>query len=156
MEFASSLQGLQTALDSAESARDQAIQNHFSTTEGVRRLRAQSQQLLAYRLEYQQRWTTQFKQLAAIEVVTSYQRFVARLDQAIDQLHQQTLHAEQEEVQARELLISHETRVASVRKLIDRRRQAQVHKLGRQDQRQTDDTAAVMAQRAPRVWMNNS
>ena len=156
MDFESSLLGLQTVLDHAAFERDQAAAALFRAAEGVRRLRTQSQQLFTYRDEYQQRWTTQFKLLAAIEVVTSYQQFVARLDQAIDHLHQQTLHAEQEQVRARELLISRETRVASVRKLIQRRLQAQVHKRGRHDQRQTDDTAAVMAQRAPRVSMNNS
>ena len=149
MEFVSSLQGLQTVVDHAAFERDQAMTALFRATEGARRLRTQSQQLLAYRDEYQQRWTAQFRQLAAIEVVTSYQQFVARLDQALEQLCRQTMDAEREEVLARGLLIERETRVASVRKLIERRLHAHAQKLGRQDQRQSDDTATVMAQRAP-------
>ena len=155
MANAPSIRGLQTVAERAELERDQAMAALFRVTEAVRRLHAQTEQLLAYRTEYQQRWTTQFRQLAAIEVVTSYQQFVVRLEQALEQLRQQTVQAEQDEVCARALLISHETHVASVRKLIERRVAEHARNVDRVEQRQTDETAAVMTRRAPRALMNN-
>lgn len=140
-----SLQALQTVLEHAAVERDRAVSELFSALENGRRLRSQADQLLIYRDDYQQRWTTQFRHHAAIEVVTSYQQFVERLEQALEQLRLQVERAGHEETRARDQLTAREIRVASVRKLIERRMVEHAQRQTRRDQRQTDENAAHAA-----------
>ena len=145
MTAPNTLQGLQTVLDRAIAERDEATANLYLCLENSRRLLSQRDQLTTYRDEYQQRWTLQFRQAAAIEVVQSYQSFMTRLEQALTQLHLQAEAADVQSQQARALLLERETRVASVRKLMSRRVAEHERHEAARDQRHTDEAAAIAA-----------
>lgn len=134
---------LATLLEQAVAERDEATAQLYLLIEQSRRVQAQREQLMAYREEYHARWTAQFRQSAAIEVVHSYQSFVDRLNHAIAQLDGQLAHAEAMAQAARERLVALETRVASVRKLLERRAEEQARVLARRDQKRTDEAAAL-------------
>jgi flagellar protein FliJ len=138
-----SLQALQTVLDHAVAERDQATAHMYLSLETTRRLQSQMDQLHSYREQYRQRWGAQFRQAAAIEVVQSYQAFVTRLDHALEQLMQQLTLAQSQAQQARELLVTREQRVASVRKLLERRLLEQSRSAAAREQKHSDDRAAV-------------
>ena len=137
------MQALQTVLDHAIAQRDEATAQMYLLLEGARRLNSQMEQLHSYREEYRARWTNQFRQSAAIEVVQSYQSFVTRLDHALEQLQLQRADADTKAEQARELLVARETRVASVRKLLARRLTEQARSAASREQKHSDERAAV-------------
>ena len=137
------MQALQTVLDHAVAERDAATAQMYLLLEGTRRLNSQMEQLHSYREEYRARWTNQFRQSAAIEVVQSYQSFVARLDHALEQLQLQRAEADAKSQQARELLVVRETRVASVRKLLARRLAEQARCIASGEQKHSDERAAI-------------
>ena len=134
-------QALNTLLEIAERERDQAA---AALAQVERQLRAQQQQwdqLQAYQADYLKRAPAHGGRSAPIEVLRCHQGFMGRLDQAIT--HQQrVLNAAQAEVQLRrQTLLQRETRLASVRKLMQRRATAATHAADRADQRQTDEAA---------------
>ena len=143
MNTQASLSALQTVLDHAVAARDEATAHLYLCLEQTRRLQAQVEQLHSYREQYRQRWSAQFRQAAAIEVVQSYQSFVARLDHALETLAQQQQLAQAQAQPARELLLARETRVASVRKLLGRRLDERQRSEASREQRHSDERAAV-------------
>ncbi|MBI5258710.1 MAG: flagellar export protein FliJ [Burkholderiales bacterium] len=132
---------LTTLLQQAEADRDaaQAVLRHCEAV--AAQAQAQAEQLSAYRSQYQQRWTTQFRQSGAIELVQCYQGFAQRLEQAITQQTHTTTQAQSRLEQARAQLIAREQRVAAVRKLIERRQAEQNRVAERRDQRNTDEAA---------------
>lgn len=134
---------LQTLLDHATAERDEATAQLYLLLEQARRVQAQREQLLAYRDEYQARWTAQFRRSAAIEVVQSYQSFVERLAHAIQQLDQQNAQADAKCHDARALLLARETRVAAVRKLLERRADDQQRAAQQREQKTTDEIASL-------------
>lgn len=134
---------LATLLEHATAARDEATAQLYLMLEQVRRFSTQRDQLLAYRREYEARWSAQFRDKAAIEVVHSYRSFIERLNQALEQLDRQTRQAEQQAQEARERLVERETRVASVKKLIERRVGERQRTLAIRDQKAADEIAAL-------------
>jgi flagellar FliJ protein len=136
-----SLDSLNTLLEHAQSERDQALAA-LREAEG-RALAAQQQheQLLNYRGDYQKRWSQQFAASAAIEILHCYQSFHDRLDQAITQQSFATSQCSSAVERARQLLLERELRVASVRKLMERRGQALQLQAERRDQKTTDEAA---------------
>lgn len=139
---------LATVLEQAEAERDLARSALQRAEEQARRAKAQAEQLLRYRGEYQQRWTTQFSREGAAEIVHCYQNFMGRLEDAVTQQHQQAdvAHAHLDALRSR--LAAAELRVASVKKLIQRRQAEAMKVLARRDQRQTDETAQQLHWRA--------
>jgi flagellar FliJ protein len=105
----------------------------------------QAEQLLAYRREYEQRWSTQFKTEGRIELLHCYRGFMERLTQAVEQQQRVAQQASAEVDRARTVLCEHELRVASVRKLIERRRQELRLSAERIEQKQTDEMGSRMA-----------
>lgn len=144
------LQPLQTLLDHATAERDQATAQLYLLVEQTRRLQAQREQLASYRSDYLARWTAQFRQTAAIEVVQSYQGFVDRLNAALGQLQGQIEFAEGQTQRAREALVHKETRVAAVRQLIERRMDERHRALALREQKSSDELATAAAWRAAR------
>lgn len=134
---------LQTLLDHATAERDEATAQLYLMLEQTRRVQSQREQLVAYRDEYQARWTAQFRRSAAIEVLQSYQSFVERLAHAIQQLEHQAQHAEAQCQTARTQLLALETRVASVRKLLERRATEQQRVAQAREQKTTDEIASL-------------
>jgi len=142
------MHALNTLLERAASERDQALAALRQADDLAGRQQAQHAQLAAYRVEYQQRWAVQFRQGGAIEIMHCYQSFMQRLDEAMAQQQRQVETAAGAAQQARETLLARETRVASVRKLIERRTAEHQHATDRREQRQTDESAQQASWRA--------
>lgn len=145
------MHALHTVLDRAMIERDEATAALYLALETTRRLQSQRQQLVTYRTEYQARWTQQFQQLAAIEVVHSYQSFVDRLDHALEQLRSQLDSAETAAEEARQILLARETRLAAVRKVAAKRSGDAALHTARREQRHGDDMATMAAWHAAPV-----
>jgi flagellar FliJ protein len=135
------LQPLMTLLTQCERERDElavacqrAVMSHRSAT-------AQAEQLVVYRGEYEQRWTTQFKTDGRMELVNCYRGFMDRLTQAVEQQQRVVAHALAALDQARLKLRDGEIRVASVRKLIERRQAEARLSADRREQKNTDEFA---------------
>lgn len=148
-----SMATLQLLLDRATQERDRLAGELRRGEEVALRARRQGEQLAAYRGEYLQRWGGQFGRGGAIELMHCYQSFMQRLDEALDQQQRQIDAAERAVAAMRQVLVQAEVRVASVKKLIERR-QADVMKAHeRRDQRQTDETAQQLTRHRQRGGM---
>ena len=132
---------LNLLLEQAEGARD-AQQTVLRNCEAVAaHAQAQAEQLVAYRGQYQQRWSTHFRQAGAIELLQCVQGFSQRLEQAIAHQQQAAAQAQARVAQSRADLVACEQRVAAVRKLMERRQAEQRRVAERRDQRSTDEAA---------------
>jgi flagellar FliJ protein len=133
---------LHTVLEHAERQRDDAL-TALREAEGViQRLQVQADQLQAYRAETEQRHPAQGGRTATIELLRYHQGFVQRLEQAIAQQQAQMIQAQSRATARRAQLLALETRVASVRKLIERRGTQQRQREAAQEQRRMDDAAS--------------
>ncbi|MBX3642870.1 MAG: flagellar export protein FliJ [Rubrivivax sp.] len=127
----------QQLCDTAQGALRQA-------DDAARRARDQHQQLLAYRGEYEARWSAQFHQGGTMDILQHYRSFMQRLEQAIAMQARQAALAEQQQAQARHALLECERRLASVRKLIERRGAELAQAGRRREQKHTDEQAQRM------------
>lgn len=132
-------------LQQAEGERDAARAGMQRADEAARRARSQLDQLLTYRRDYEQRWTREFTQRSSIEIVRYYQGFMQRLTQAIEQQQHAAVHAGDQAQAARDALRERELRVASIRKLIERRERELQLAAARREQRGIDELAALAA-----------
>jgi flagellar FliJ protein len=139
------MQPLMALLAQTERERDAALADLQRAAQAQLAAAAQAEQLLTYRREYEQRWGAQFRNEGRMELVNCYRGFVDRLSQAVDQQQRITLHASAQHDRARDVLREHEMRVASVRKLIERRAGELRLSADRQEQKQTDEFGARMA-----------
>lgn len=139
------LDPLMALLGQAERERDDALAAMQAAMQGHLAAQNQAEQLVTYRGEYEARYRDQFSRQSAIEILQCYQGFSARLGQAIDQQQQVTAHAAMRLEKARAALLDQEMRVASVRKLIERRVTELRVAADRRDQKQTDEFAARAA-----------
>jgi flagellar FliJ protein len=138
------MQSLQVLLQREQQHCDQAQSALRRTEDMARSAREQREQLIAYRSEYQSRWTAQFNQGGTMDILLCYRSFMQRLDQAVSLQTRQAELADMHLVQARHELMESERRLASVRKLIERRA-AEIAHAGRQrEQKQTDEQAQRM------------
>lgn len=142
------LDTLNLLLDRAIGDRDQAHTVLQRAEEAQRRQQLQAEQLAGYRSEYLARWSSAFNRPAAVEIVQCYRSFMERLDEALTQQQRQSAAADAAAQGARVVLVQCETRVASVRKLIERRQCEHQRVLDRRDQRQTDEAAQQAVWRA--------
>lgn len=140
-----STQALNILLERAEAERDDALAKLQELQRQAEAARAQAEQLGQYRSDYQQRWTQQFARQTTIDIVGHYQNFGQRLDQAITQQGAVSQFAQQRVERAREALRDLELRVASVRKLIERRQVEMCRSAQRREQKATDEQAARAA-----------
>lgn len=140
-----SLDPLMALLGQAERERDEALAAMQRAVEAHLAAQLQADQLVAYRSEYEARFREQFSRKSTIDILQCYQGFSARLGQAIDQQQQVTAHAALKLEQSRESLRDQELRVASVRKLLERRLQELRMAADRRDQKQTDEFASRAA-----------
>jgi flagellar protein FliJ len=141
----SALQPLLALLALAERERDVSLAAHQRASRVVMQAANQAEQLVGFRSEYEQRWTTQFRTEGAMPVVHCYQGFMNRLGQAVT--HQDTVidRAKQQLAVAEQVLRQHELRVASVRKLVERRQHELRLSAERRDQKSTDEFASRAA-----------
>jgi flagellar FliJ protein len=131
---------LTTLLDQAESQRNIALAAFSHARARRDEARTQARELEAYRDDYTARWNGQFQRTgAALEVVRSYHQFAGRLELAITQQTHALTVCEQALARANDVLAAHELRVASVRKLIERRAHEARATLAQREQRASDD-----------------
>lgn len=133
---------LTTLLEQAEADRDAALQVLRQCEAAAASAAAQAEQLLAYRGQYQQRWSTQFRHTGTVELLQCYQGFGQRLEVAINHQAQVQAQTQARAENARRELLAREQRVAAVRKLIERRQAEQLRVAERREQRATDEAAA--------------
>lgn len=132
---------LHTLLEHAERQRDEALSATLGAEDQLRRLEQQQVQLEAYRDDYRLRHPALGGRSASIELLRYHEGFMQRLEQALQQQQGQVQQAQTRCTLLRQALVAEETRVASVRKLLERRGAQARHLAARQDQRRSDETA---------------
>jgi flagellar protein FliJ len=134
-------QALIAVEDMAERERDQAAAALAQAELQLQAQRQQWQQLQTYHADYQRRSPALGGNAAPIDVLRGHQSFMQRLDMAL--AHQQrVLHAAEGEAQLRrQQLLLRETKLAAVRKLLQRRHQTARQAEDRAEQRRTDEAA---------------
>ncbi len=137
-----SLQPLLTLLAHVERERDAAMAEAKRVEMDRHAAQRQTERLQSYRREYEQRWGSQFGQSGGIDIVQCYHGFMTRLGQAIDAQERVTLQAAQRLEFAQASWLEHEMRVASVRKLIERRGRELRGAADLSEQKQLDEHAA--------------
>lgn len=143
-------QALNTLLELAERQRDAALAALLQAEQAVQRLEQQAQQLRSYRDDYEDRHPARGGRSTTIALLRAHQGFMLRLDQAMQQQQNQLQHAGQRCTQLRSALTAQELRVASVKKLLERRSaQTRQHET-RRDQRHSDEAAMQQHQRQRR------
>jgi len=140
---------LAVLLERAEAERDDALRQMRDAQQHLEAARAQQHQLVQYRDEYTQRWTKSFARPTTVSILGCYQNFGQRLDEAIEQQAGISHQAERRVELSRKLLLEREMRVASVRKLLERRRSDINRRTERQEQKATDEQAARAALNRP-------
>ena len=139
------LQPLITLLGHAERERDERAAACQHAARARQTAAAQAEQLLGYRRDYEQRWSAQFRTDGRMELVHCYRGFMERLTQAVDQQQRSADAAIASFNEALVRLREAETRVAAVRKLIERRCNEARLSGERLDQKATDEFAARAA-----------
>ena len=137
-----------TLLERCEAERDSALARQARAEQLARQIQAQQDHLDAWRQGCRDHWQSQFRQSAQMEIVHSYQAYMGRLEQALQQLQARRDQNHLEMEHARLLVLSCEKRAASVRKLLERRLQEQQQLAQRRQQRDSDEQAAAMHRRA--------
>jgi flagellar protein FliJ len=135
------METLHTLLDQAEQQRNIALAAFNQSRARRDEARAQARDLETYRDDYSARWNGQFQRGAALEVLRSYHQFAARLELAISQQAHALTVCEQALARANDVLAAHELRVASVRKLIERRHHELRQGALQREQRASDEQA---------------
>jgi flagellar FliJ protein len=141
----SALQPLMTLLGQVERERDDLAAACQRAAAVHRSALEQAEQLRSYRTEYQTRWSEQFRTDGRIELVHCYRGFMERLTMAVDHQHQSALDAS-DRLEATQLALRDgEIRVASVRKLIERRLAEARIASDRREQKASDEFASRAA-----------
>ncbi len=136
------LQPLLALLALAEGERDTSLAECRRAAQAAEMAARQADQLVGYRSDYEQRWSTQFRTEGTMPVVHCYQGFMTRLGQAVSHQDQVIRRTAEQLAAAERVLRDHELRVASVRKLIERRQLELRLGVERRDQKSTDEFAA--------------
>jgi flagellar FliJ protein len=132
---------LHTLLERDERQRDEAVSLLQDCQRHAAQAEEQVQGLITYRVDYHQRWQQQFAQGTSMDILRCYQGFVERLEQAIAAQRAAVDQAQKRVEGARTVLRQREIKLATVRRLIERRDQAQALVDQRRDQKTTDEAA---------------
>jgi flagellar FliJ protein len=144
------LQPLLSLLEQARAERDQALAEQQRRANALRSAEAQAAQLAGYRDEYARRFGNTFHRSGALELMQCYQGFMARLDDAAAQQRRNTELARSAADAAQAQLLAAELRVASVDKLVERRRAEATLAQQRREQKAGDEFASRM------TWQRNA
>lgn len=139
------LRSLQLLLTQAEAQRDEALAEQMKLEVARRASVAQAEQLVAYRREYEQRWSAEFCREGKIELVRCYQGFIVRLTQAVEQQERIAAHAVVQVERAAAIVRGHDVRAAALKKLVERRAQEGRRVAAGLEQKQSDEHAARAA-----------
>lgn len=135
-------QPLLSLLAHAERERNGAMSEAKRVEMEHRNTLRQAEQLLAYRSDYEQRWSARFSHSGGIDIVHCYQGFMVRLGLAIEAQLRVTQMAAHRLEHAQAEWQQQEIRVASIRKLIERRAIEARSADGRREQKQLDEHSA--------------
>jgi flagellar FliJ protein len=150
------MQSLLLLLQREQQQRDQAQSALRQAEDAARRAAEQYDQLQAYRSDYEARWAAQFNQGGTMQIVLCYRSFMLRLDQALAMQSRQAELADGALDRARGALLDSERRVASVRKLLDRRLDEQAQASRKREQKHTDELAQRMRWRSAQADGTNA
>lgn len=146
----SSLKAFEVAVELAERRRDAARQALKNVQDARHAAQAQLEQLTGYAAETQSRWGMKADSAMQPEVMYHHYQFMGRLDHAIG-LQTGVVSGQDVRVdQARQALLEAELRLASLRKVLERRRAEMALQQQRREQKQTDERAALRAGRGAR------
>lgn len=112
-------------------------------------IQRQTEELQAYRQQYQDHWHLQFRQGATPALMQCYRQFEERLAVALAQQHHTLRHVQGLLDQGRQRRVQQDVRVASIERLLERRRQSVLAADAKAQQR-SDDEWAQRAHRALR------
>ncbi|MBH9552744.1 flagellar export protein FliJ [Inhella gelatinilytica] len=129
-------------LEHAERERDAALAAHGEAQAALARAQSQADDLVQYRASYQQRWIGEAQNGVGIETFQCVHSFAERLSQALGQQGQLIQVLESRWNATRDALQQRELRVASLKKLIERRQSEALQIAQRQDQKLNDEWAA--------------
>jgi flagellar protein FliJ len=139
------LQPLFVLLEQAEGHRDEALARQARAEKALIAAHAQQTQLHDYRTEYENRWGAQFRTGVTMTLMQCYQDFVGRLHGAVDLQGQQVQRLTHEFERMRNETLAAELRVASVKKLIERRETTMARQAERRDQKSQDEMSSRAA-----------
>ena len=139
------LQTLCLLLARAEQQRNEALAEQFTLEAGRRAADTQAEQLVAYRREYEARWSAEFCREGKIELVRCYQGFMARLSQAVEQQQRVARQAALEAERAAALVQGHDVRAAALARLIERRLREGRRHAAQLEQKESDESASRAA-----------
>jgi flagellar protein FliJ len=139
------LKPLALLLAQAERQRYEALAEQLKAETARRAAEAQAEQLVAYRREYEARWSAEFCREGKIELVRCYQGFVARLTRAVEQQQRAAAHATTQAERAEAIVRGHEVRAAGLKKLVERRLRQSELADARLEQKDSDDRAVRAA-----------
>lgn len=141
---------LQVLLEREEAARDQAAAELGRAREQQRQAEARSGMLDDYRRDYVARWSGQFQREASTpQLLQHYHSFMSRLDDALAQQRLFVGRSQAAVQRCRAVLVQAETRVAAVRKLIERRVAEHERQQNRREQKLNDEFAQRVG------WLNS-
>jgi flagellar protein FliJ len=139
---------LTTMLELAERQRDTARAALMQAEGASNRALAQLDQLVAYQADYRARAPGTAGLAAPIELLRCHQGFMGRLDQAMVQQREAVKTSHGELLRRRQQLQQAELKVASVRKLIERRQSERERVEARREQNHSDEAALQRHRRA--------
>ncbi|HSV71062.1 MAG TPA: flagellar export protein FliJ [Methylibium sp.] len=139
------LQPLASLLEQTRAERDLAFGDHLRLRRAAEAAQAQAEQLAGYRGDYARRFGGSFQRSGALELMQCYQGFMTRLDDAVAQQQRTVAQAAERADAARATLLAAELRVASVEKLVERRRAEASLAQQRREQKAGDELAARMS-----------
>jgi flagellar FliJ protein len=139
------VQPLNTLLDHAERERDEALARQQRAEVAMRGAENQVHQLLAYRGDCERRWSESSRAGTTPTMMHCHQTFIGRLQTAVEMQGEVVKRAQAEVQRGRERLLALELRVASVRKLIERREAALAQQAVRSEQKMFDEIASRAA-----------
>lgn len=144
----SSLNALTVAVEAASRKRDEARRALQDTQAAQQAAQAQLEQLEGYARETEARWGVKADTAMKPEVMYHHYQFMNRLGHAAGiQTGVVGDHAHRVEA-ARQALLQAELRLASLRKVVDKRRQELELAQMRREQKQTDERAALQYRNA--------
>ncbi|MDQ5898389.1 MAG: flagellar protein FliJ [Pseudomonadota bacterium] len=138
-------QSLATLLEHAERQRDVALAQQRRADAQLDAAVRQHEQLSTYSRDHQSRWHTAMRQSVTMPLVQCNLAFTDRLHQAVSIQSEQVDRARQALMRRKTETLEAERKVASINKLIERRRQTLQQHQARQEQRQIDERASRMA-----------
>lgn len=137
----SDLGSLLIVLERERARRDASMLALRAAEQRLAQMRAQGRTLQSYRDDTEGRWGTPVGRVTSKPQLQTAHSFLQRLDSALLQHEQEHQHAQALVEQRRAQLLAAETRLASLDKLLERRRRAQQAHQRRREQKATDERA---------------